>query len=277
MMNTACGARLQDDPLNIGVVGTSYYDVLEFSDNRGAFHNSDYIFTLEAGDLPEGLYLYSDGEISGEPTTPGLYSFAVQLYSIDEGYDEDSVSSDIETFDIFVTEASTNINCPSPDDDTTIETYICAGSGYLDTLAFGESFDLDINLFVDFENASEYNINRISFSIAYDDSLFELNEEELNSQLLREASESVDATVRFNTDTAGVLKVTLETDDENSLHYSGRLLNIPFYATNDIPAGSYDFATTITQVISHDDDVDLPENIGLDGTVTVESDILTEE
>ncbi len=274
---SACGAKLKDDPLNIGVLDEEYYEALGFSDNSGAFSSNDYIFALEAGDLPDGLTLTSDGEISGTPTSLGLYEFVVQLYSIDDGYSDDSVSTDSDTLEIFVTEASTNEDCPLPNDDTTTETYVCAGSGFLESLAEGESFDLDINYFVDFEQSFAYEINRISFSIVYDDSVFELDENELNSQILREASDSVNATVSFNNDTAGTLKVTVTTDDENSFRFSGRLLDIPFYAKSDIPAAEYAFDIAITKVTSNDDDVELPENINIDGTVTVEFDLVAEE
>lgn len=274
---TACGAKLKDDPLNVGVLDEYYYEELGFSDNSGAFSSNDYIFALEAGDLPDGLNLTTSGEISGTPTSLGLYEFAVKLYSIDDGYSDDSVSTDTDTLEIFVTEASTNEDCPMPNDDTTAETYICAGSGFVESLAEGESFDLDINYFVDFEQSFAFEINRVSFSITYDESLFELDENELNSQILREAAESVDATVSFNNDTAGTLKVTVTTDDENSFRFSGRLMDVPFYAKSDIPPADYDFAVAITKITSNDDDVDLPENINIDGTVTVELEVVVEE
>lgn len=275
---TACGAKLKDDPLNIGVLDEEYYEALSFSDNSGAFNNNDYIFSLESGDLPLGLTLNSDGEITGVPISLGLYAFVVKLYSIDDGYySDDSVATDTDNLEIFITEANTNEDCPAPNDDTTTETYICAGSGFLESLAEGESFDLDINYFVDFENSFEYEINRLSFTITYDDTYFELNENELNSQILREASDGVDATVSFNNDTAGALKITLTTDDDESFRFSGRLLDVPFYAKSDVPAGEYDFTVAITNVTSNEDDVDLPENINIDGTVTVEFDLVAEE
>jgi len=272
-----CGARLKDDPLNIALLDTEYYENLSFSDTGAALSSNDYIFSLYSGDLPEGFTLTAEGEISGTPTALGLYEFDVKLYSIDEGSSDDSVSTDIDTLSILVTEASTNSDCPLPTDDTTTETYVCAGSGFLATLAEGDSFDLDINYFVELANSFEYEIDRISFSITYDETLFTLDDNDLNSQILREAAEGVGATVTFNNDTAGVLKVTLQTTDEKeSFRFSGRLMNIPFYAKSNVPADSYDFALAITKTTTNDGDITLPDNIAIDGTVTVEEDVVTE-
>lgn len=270
LLLTSCGSRLKNDPLRIGVIDEEYTEQLSFSSSGGAFSSDEHFFTLEEGDLPDGLLLGSDGEISGFPTTLGLFEFVVKLFSIDEGSDEDDVSSDTETFAIFVTEASTNEDCPAPNDEVVTETYICAGAGFLESLAAGDSFDLDITYFVDFAKAADYEINRITFTIAYDDTHFEIDDDELTSQILREAASVLDSAVSF-TNADGLLTVTITTD-EDALIYSGRLIDVPFIAKINVPADAYEFTTTITSITSKNDEVDLPTEVNIDGTVTVELD-----
>jgi hypothetical protein len=57
-----------------GVVGEEYEAKLEAIGGTG-----EYTWTLSAGDLPEGLVLSSDGEISGTPTTEESQTFTVQV------------------------------------------------------------------------------------------------------------------------------------------------------------------------------------------------------
>ncbi|WP_143200148.1 DUF7507 domain-containing protein [Kitasatospora sp. CB01950] len=63
--------RLKD-----GTVGVGYSDVVEAVTENP---NPEFTWTVVAGDFPPGLTLNPDGTITGTPTTPGSYTFTVQV------------------------------------------------------------------------------------------------------------------------------------------------------------------------------------------------------
>jgi len=80
-----------DDPtitttsLPNGTVGVEYSAILT------AASNTDVAWTLEAGDLPDGLELDKDGTITGKPTAAGKFDFTVQAAN-DSGSDTKGLS-----------------------------------------------------------------------------------------------------------------------------------------------------------------------------------------
>lgn len=268
----SCGPRLTDDPLSIAVLDESYSYSLDFDEDSLSF-SDDYIFSLVGGDLPDGVYLTSYGTLEGTPEEYGVFEFKAKLYAIDEGYDDDDVDTDSEWYTLLVTEESSNESCPSPSDETTTETYVCLGEGWAEYLAADEEVEFDVNTFVNFDSAEDYEIEAVQFSITYDSDLFEPVDDELNSQILREAASIDEATVIFNNDNPGELTITLQTADENRLTHSGRVLDLPFRAKVDVPAGIYDFTVVIESIRSADPEVELPTNIAIDGELEVLGDV----
>ncbi len=64
---------LSPSSLDAGMTGQAYSETLTAS--GGA---SPYSFTISAGVLPAGVSLASDGELTGEPTTAGIFSFTAR-------------------------------------------------------------------------------------------------------------------------------------------------------------------------------------------------------
>ncbi len=63
------------------VLGVDYY-FQDFGDANGQHDNGggdSYTWTVLSGALPPGLTLYTDGELSGRPTSAGTYSFTLQV------------------------------------------------------------------------------------------------------------------------------------------------------------------------------------------------------
>lgn len=263
----SCGPKLESNPLPIGLLDT-FYEHQFTSVSR--FAGDETFYSITNGDLPLGLELSADGEIYGYPEETGLFDFEVTVYQVDYGYDGDSVSSDSDTFEIFITEPSSNANCPLPTDTTVSEIFICAGSGILDGLYVGESFDLDITYYINPSDAESLNIQTVQFSVTFDATHFEIDEENLNSILLREASSSANTDVSFDAETEGELVITLTTHDEDAFELSGRLLDIPFYATTDTPLGDYTFEVNILSVESQNADATLPDLLEINGVVSVD-------
>jgi hypothetical protein len=74
------------DTLPNGIVGARYF--FEFETDGDAD-----VFRLVSGDLPPGLGLADDGELSGIPTTPGTFFFTIEVLNLDfEGFILESVA-----------------------------------------------------------------------------------------------------------------------------------------------------------------------------------------
>lgn len=272
---TACGHDLHSESLKIGVLNQTYYDTF-YVEEEGWTWGDDTVLAVTSGSLPTGLYLTSSGEIIGTPTSVGDFEFRVTAYSFSYSFDDDDdVDRDSETYDLFVTEASTNGNCPSPDNESLNDTYYCLGDLTYDTLAAGTAIDLDMNLFVSFEYGEEYEFTALDFSVFYDPAQFEPIESELTSQILREAATRTGAIVTFSEPAAGELRISV-TVSENTLHKSGRLMDLPFQAVQNVPAGEYPFEIVFNAVTTSNTEVALPSTYEIDGKVSVTADVEVE-
>ena len=70
-----CGAiEISPDNLPSGSVGTSYSQAI--AANGGT---APYVVAVESGQLPPGLFLSSDGTLSGTPATPGVFAFEMRV------------------------------------------------------------------------------------------------------------------------------------------------------------------------------------------------------
>jgi hypothetical protein len=271
----SCGTNLFEETLNVALIDEVYTYELEVDESGWDWldwSNETFLFAVTEGSLPSGVVLATSGTLSGTPTEVGNFEFRIAAYEVDQGWGDDDVSSDREWFTLFVTEASTNEDCPLPTTRDTIENYLCLGDIEAETLTADESFDLDINYYTNVDEAEGYNIKTISFAITYDTDYFVLDEDELTSQILREAATRSEATISFDNSVAGTLIITL-LGTSKSFHKPGRLIDLPFYAIQDVPAGEYAFGLTITALISDNDDQDLPDSFEVDGSITVESDV----
>lgn len=287
---TACGVRLQATNLSTSILNEYYQDSFVYSDNSWGlddlWDDDDILYAQTSGSLPSGVVIASSGQVVGTPTAVGNYEFRVTVYSIDDydilnfaddiwshdSDDDDGVDADSQWFTLFVTERSTNPSCPEPNDETTVETYVCLGAIAANTLAQDETFTLDVNYFINFDNSFDHDIERVAFTIYYDAEKFAPVAESLNSQILRETATRATASVTFDNAVPGELGVVVTAGDKD-LHKSGRFIDIPFFALTDIAAGVYDFPIAIDEIASGDSEVTLPANIGIDGDVTVNESI----
>lgn len=87
-----CGVDFDDDDLTIatdtlpeGVVGRSYSFEI---DTEG---DAD-VFRIVSGDLPPGILLSSDGELSGTPQLVGTFNFTIEVLDLFDTFVEDSAS-----------------------------------------------------------------------------------------------------------------------------------------------------------------------------------------
>lgn len=271
----ACGPQLNITTLSVAVVNQSYTENLAYEDSWYSVFD-DVILTLSHGSLPPGVVLSAYGTIAGIPASVGNYEFRVTAYSIhNDFFDDDSVTEDSEWFTLFVTEASTNIDCPAPNDEGLEETYFCLGDISTETLAEGDSFTLDVNYYVNLWKAEDYNIHTINLSIIYDASLFTIESNRLNSTMLREAATRAGTAISFDTSIPGELRVTLQ-GNSKSYHKPGRLIDIPFTALQNITAGEYDFQIIVNDLVPKDSNKTLPAMTEIDGKLTVEENIAVE-
>lgn len=277
IINSACSHNLHSTSLKIGVLDQTYYDTF-YVEANGWNWGDETVLTLSSGSLPPGLYLSSNGELNGTPTEVGDFVFRINAYSIsysDIFDDDDDVDRDAETYDLFITEASTNEFCPSPDDETLIETYLCLGDLSYDSLSAGTPIDLDMNFFVSFDYGMDYEFTALDFSVFYDPTQFEPIESQLTSQILREAATRTNATVTFSEPTEGELRIVV-TVSENTLHKSGRLMDLPFQALQNVAAGEYPFTIVFNTLTTNNTEVVIPSTYEIDGKVSVTADV-TEE
>jgi hypothetical protein len=260
--------NLHTRPLKTAVVDHTYNDSFFVENNSWGNWGLSTVLTVTGGALPNGIILSSNGQLSGTPTQVGDYGFRVTSYTFDNDYfSDDDVYEDSEWFGLFVTEASTNSLCPDPSDVTVTEIFVCLGDIETETWAANEDVTLDVNYFVDFDNGNDYDIFTLDFSIFYDDTLFAPDANKLNSQILREAATRTDATVSFTQVSSDELRVVIQATSKN-LHKAGRILDLPFQALANIPAGEYGFTVVWNGVTSHANG-SLPSLAEVDGVITV--------
>ncbi len=282
ILGTSCGANLYEATLSIAVVDEPYsYSLTAVDEDWELFDSSDLVFSYSSGSLPSGVVVGSNGEIAGTPTELGNFEFRVTVYAIDnDWYDwwyddcwygcwyDDGVTEDSEWYTLFVTEDSTNEDCPSSDNETTTELYVCLGNVEVESLSESEEFVLDINYFIDFDNAEDYDIEYIEFTVYYDSDTLAIDSNDLTSQSLREAATRTNATVTFDDLEADTLTIGV-TGVDKSFHKSGRFIDLPFYALADVDAGELIFDIDIVSVISGNEETTLPTAYGIAGSLTV--------
>lgn len=277
---SACGANLHVTNLDIALLNEDYaYQLEAVDDSWEILDSNELVFLSDSSGLPSGMYVSSDGFVFGAAQELGTYEFDVTVYAIDdfdwyewddwnEPYDDGVVTEDSETLTLLVTEASTNPNCPSPSNRDVNEIYVCLGSLATDSFGVDEIFDLDITYFINIDDAETLNVTSVGFSITYDSSLFALDDNMLNSQILREAATYADATVTFDNSTSGILYVQLDSSSEY-FDKPGRILDLPFYALQDIPLGSSTFTVSMEQISSETEILLETPWLGIDGSLTL--------
>lgn len=269
LLLTACFSRvdLKSNRLPTALLNEYYAYSFELHAGWADFWDSSMSTELYGGELPSGIGIASNGLLFGTPQETGDFEFRV-LASDNDFFDEESWP-DAEWFTLFVTEPGTNEDCPRPDDETTREIYLCLGDAGEESVSTGDSFDLDVNYFVNLDDAGDYDIFTLSFLIAYDSASFSVDSAALTSTLLREAATRTDASVSYDTATAGQLGVTLAADSKPFIR-AGRMIDIPFTALLDLDRAEYSFTLTVNAVTPEDSDTTLPEVIAVDGSLTVD-------
>lgn len=263
----ACVTNLHSNSLKIGVLNVAYDDSFAVEDDPWSWNNGTALL-VTGGSLPPGIQLTGSGQLIGTPTQVGDFSFSVTAYTFNNNWwGDDDVYEDSEWYTFFVTEASTNTLCPDPADELTIETYACLGDIEKDNLAAGDAFTLDVNYFVDFNLGQSYDIVTLDFSVFYDEAAFAPVNDSLNSQILREAATRTNASVIFES-LPGELHVIVSAQTQN-LHKSGRLIDLPFSALTDTPAGAYPFTVVWNGIGQNSTKHALPTVAEIDGLVTV--------
>lgn len=264
-----CGNNLQSSSLKIALLDQAYSDNFIVSDDPFTW-DANTALLVTSGSLPSGIDLTGNGELIGTPTQVGDFNFRVTAYSYSYDVwsdDGDDVDADSEWYTLFVTEANTNPLCPNPDDEVATEIFICLGTLERDNLATGSELDLDVNYFIDFNKGNGYDVFTLDFSVLYDDTNFSAVDDLLNSQILREAATRTDASVSFDSQ-PGELRVVVSASTKN-LHKSGRLIDIPFTAIQDVAAGASTFTVMINSIGQQSTKNALPNFVEIDGTVTV--------
>ena len=226
--------------------------------------DDSFVVRVYEGSLPAGMGVTADGELVGTPLELGDFDFRILVYDQDLFFENESWSDD-EWFTLYVTEASTNSDCPSPDNEEVTEVALCLGSIETGELSAGDSVTLDVNFFVNADEAEHYDIRTLSFSVAYDPSLFAIDPASLNSTILREAATRSKATATYDTTVEGLLGVTL-TEADKPFWRAGRLFDLPFTAAADLPAAGYPFTLTIVEISG---DRDPSALLAIDGSLTI--------
>lgn len=270
---------LKSKTLNTALLDEYYEYFFVIQHGWSDFWDNSHSTQFMEGSLPMGVGIASNGALFGTPTNLGEFDFRVVVYDIDRYFDDIGYYSysDAEWFFLFVTESSTNENCPLPNNQSFSEIYICLGEVSVENLSEGESFTLDVNFYVNLNESSSYNIDTLSFFIAYDEESFTLDADTLNSSRLREAATLADAEVSFDASIPGELGVVLTAVGQPFLR-SGRILDLPFNASVDLNQETYDFNLTIDEISAVDieEDTELPEVIALEGKLTL-TDLSAEE
>lgn len=263
---------MKGDVLPIALLNEDYVYNFEVHEGWADFWDSSTSTELYGGNLPSGVGISSNGLLFGTPRELGAFDFRVLVQ--DNDFLEDDSWPDAEWFTFFVTEASTNEDCPRPNDETTTEIYLCLGDIEAGTVVMGDEFNLDVNYFVNLDSAGDYDIITLSFTIVYDPAAFGIDSDSLTSSLLREAVRA-DATVAFDSSTAGQLGIVIS-NSARPFTRAGRILDIPFSALLDLDQEEYPFTLTINAITPEQEETTLPETLAIDGSLTVEEPAGTE-
>ncbi len=220
------------------------------------------------GDLPEGFTLITEGELTGKAsaTQTGLYSVNVaSTYDVSDFVEfmsgvgmimdvacdidsecdnEDTSSHSRDTFELFVTEPSSNPSCPLPDDETTTGLYICLGELTADDLDSENNLILDVTLFEGYEAAEDSELSQIDLELAYDSAVFEVDQDQMNQDILRESAGYTESTIQIDAATPGIISISLTAQDK-SFSMSGRLLDIPLHLI-EAPEAVSDLSLSVT-------------------------------
>jgi hypothetical protein len=268
LLLSACMTNLHSNSLKIGVLNVAYDDSFAVEDAPWTWDDGTALL-VTGGSLPPGIQLTGNGQLIGTPTQIGDFSFSVTAYTFDNDWwgDDDDVYEDSEWYTLFVTETSTNANCPDPADELATEIYACLGEIEQDNLATGDTFTLDVNYFIDFNQGNSYDVFTLDFSVFYDEAAFAPVADALNSQILREAATRTNASVSFES-LPGELRVIISAQTQN-LHKSGRLIDLPFTASTDTAAGVYPFTVVWNGIGQNSTKQTLPTAVEIDGLVTV--------
>ncbi|MBX7148513.1 Ig domain-containing protein [bacterium] len=259
--------------LNTAIVN-EYYEYNFHVDHGWSdwWDESDYM-AMTGGNLPSGMGVDSRGIIFGTPTELGNYRFDVTVYDVDRDFfgSGDVDSGDEEEFIFFVTEASTNPDCPHPTDDLIQEFYLCLGNAVLDNPTVGDEVVVDVNYYVYLPKSTTYDADILDFEIHYNPDAFEVNANAFTSVALREAATRSNSTVSFDISVPGIVIVHVESQ-ENGFRRAGRFMDLPFTVKEGIVAGDYAFELTINSLTSSSYNKDLPASYALDGNVSVSID-----
>ncbi len=223
-----------------------------------------------------GLSIGANGQIYGTPTTPGSYWFTITAYTFENNWwDDDEIRQDSEWFHLFVTEASSNSSCANPDSESITELYACAGLVEHETLDAGTEFEFDINYFVDFKQRTKLKVSSFVITLQYDANYFLPAANTINSQLFREAGIEARASLEVLQNIPGTLtlKLTAQNDGKGFIH-SGRMLDLIFEATQNVPAGEYPVTISIDEITSKKDPSGLVE---VSGAIQVLEDVEVED
>lgn len=267
-------ADLKAERLPTAVVGQIYnYGVsVEVED----LWNDYYYTEFNSGDLPDGVDVSSWGRFYGIPTEPGIYYFNLSAFSVvrqndddfffwDDDYYYDYVNArDSEIFMLFVTESSTNVECPVPNDLTGPST-LCLGNIDKSSLAENETAILDINLFFADGLRTTETLTDLTITISYSPDFFEPDLNTFDSQWVREVLDVAGATVDVDVPEDGVLVLNIRAAG-NILERSGRTFDIPFVARGNLSPGDYAFEATM---VSADNSELAGGAVVLPGQVTV--------
>lgn len=224
-------------------------------------------YELMNGSLPEGFAFTSEGALTGTSALTGVYSFDVNaIYDVSDfvevmsgigmimevacevDSDCDNIdSSDYhshDTFELFITEASTNSVCPLPDDESTSGYYFCLGELTANDLDSENNLILDVTLFEGFEEAKDSEHTEIELELTYDSAIFEVDQDKMNKDILREAADYTAAQIQINAATPGTIMISLTAQDK-SFSMSGRLLDIPLRLLQ-APEATSDFSIAVS-------------------------------
>lgn len=189
-------------------------------------------------------------------------------YSNDESYYATRYYNTSKILTLFVTENSTNPNCPGVNSSLG-GMYVCGGNLTSTTLSADTALELDVNLFI-MNGDQTLQPQSITFSVSFDETLFEPDTNALNSTaLLEAATKNSGSTATFDTSTAGKITITVSTP--NYFDVAGRFLTLRFISKTEITAGEYEFPIAIDAVTATaDGTITLSQITSVNGALTVE-------
>lgn len=281
LLLSACGARdIIQHRMPSAIVNEYFQYSFDVESNWTDWSYDSHFFKITDGDMSPGMDITSRGNLMGIPLTTGVYDFKVAVYGVDDDWwdwedddwlfdDDDTDWLDSEWFTLFVTDASSNADCPLPSSTGQTELYICAGTVTKEVLAAGDSFDLDLNFHVDPENSRNYLVSGFSFTISYDPTLFAFEANDLSTNTFSDLPKLYEASATFDDNKAGLLTITLTTGNED-WHQAGRLLNIPVQVLTDMPAGTTLFTVGEVSITTMEKSTATPTFKGINGSITVE-------